>query len=96
MPWTRIRIDHHDQPSLLSRHVGDLNHGDDVPCEFIQYKEQDLRRLFGLVLQLYHFWNPVCLLRIVIRDALRFEIGYGNVLPPGGRVARPAQEDIVG
>jgi hypothetical protein len=48
------------------------------------------------VLQLNHLRNPVGLLRIVIGDVLRFEVGNGRVLAPRGRVARPAQENVVG
>ncbi len=91
----RVGLNHDDQTPSVSGHVGHLDHGDDVSRQLVQNEEQNLRGLLGLVLELDHFWDPVRLLRVVVGDALRFEVRNGHVLSPRRWVTRAAQENVV-
>ena len=61
MILARVRSEHHNEPSVEASKLGHLNHGGHVAGLLIDHEEEDLTGDLGLVLQLYHLWNPVCL-----------------------------------
>merc|ERR1711923_579730 len=95
MVRTRIRVQNNNQPTVRPCVLANLHHTGYISCLFINDVEKDLTCYFRLMLQLYHLWFPVGLLRIVECDALTFEVRNRYVLSPSGRVARTSQENVI-
>ena len=96
MVWARVGVENHDETPVGPSILADFDHACYISSLVIDYIEENLTGHFCLVLQLYHLWFPVCLLRVVESDALAFEMGYGNILPPSGWVAGTTKENVIG
>eukprot|EP00091_Calanus_sinicus_P017878 TRINITY_DN3890_c0_g1_i3.p1 TRINITY_DN3890_c0_g1~~TRINITY_DN3890_c0_g1_i3.p1 ORF type:complete len:167 (+),score=26.12 TRINITY_DN3890_c0_g1_i3:25-501(+) len=96
MVWARVGVENHNKTPVGPGILADFNHACYISSLVIDYIKENLTGHFCLVLQLYHLWFPVCLLWVVESDALAFEMGYSNILPPGCGVAGTTEENVIG
>ena len=92
----RVGVQHHDELPVGARILTNLDHAGDVSCLLVDDEEEDLACHLRLVLQFDHFRYPVGLLRVVECDVLTLEMRDGDILSPGGWIARATQEYVVG